>query len=62
MQLQDGLLILDKLYARQTKNDYFWEMLTVAPARGLQPRYVLCDSWYSHLDNLKHLRVWPFPG
>ncbi len=27
-----------------------------AHARGLQPEYVLCDSGYSSLDNLKHLR------
>lgn len=40
---QDGL----------TKNDHFRAMLATAKARGFHPRYVLFDSWYASLENLK---------
>ena len=43
---QDGL----------TKNDHFRAMLRAAKARGFAPQYVLFDSWYSGLDNLKLVR------
>ena len=43
---QDGL----------TKNDHFQTMLRVAKARSFAPAYVLFDSWYSGLDNLKLVR------
>src|SRR5215470_15389785 len=36
-----------------TKNDHFQAMLTVAKARGFRPRYVVFDSWYSSLPNLR---------
>ena len=39
-----------------TKNDHFQAMLTVAKARGFHPRYVVFDSWYSSLPNLKAIR------
>jgi len=45
-----------------TKNDHFQAMLRVAKERGFVPRYVLFDSWYSGLDNLKLVRAlgWHF--
>jgi putative transposase len=39
-----------------TKNDHFQSMLKAAKERGLKPRYVLFDSWYSGLKNLKAIR------
>lgn len=38
------------------KNDHFREMLDKAEKRGFSPRYVLFDSWYGALDNLKAIR------
>lgn len=38
------------------KNDHFREMLDKAGKRGFTPRYVLFDSWYGSLDNLKAIR------
>ena len=43
---QDGL----------TKNEHFRLMLEVAKERGFQPSYVLFDSWYASLRNLKTIR------
>ena len=48
--------VYDKPVGGKTKNEHFRDMLTAAHSRGLRPAYVLCDSWYSGLDNLKHLR------
>ena len=36
-----------------TKNDHFHDMLVTAKQRGMEPKYVLFDSWYSSLENLK---------
>ena len=36
-----------------TKNDHFHDMLVVAKQRGMEPKYVLFDSWYSSMENLK---------
>ncbi len=38
------------------KNDHFREMLAKAKGRGFIPGYVLMDSWYGGLDNLKAIR------
>jgi hypothetical protein len=38
------------------KNEHFREMLIKAKERGLKPGYILFDSWYSGLDNLKLIR------
>lgn len=46
--------VLDK--AAATKQQTFRAMLTESKARGFAPQCVLFDSWYSALDNLKHLR------
>src|SRR5262245_4460368 len=39
-----------------TKNDHFCAMLKTAKERGFKPRYVLFDSWYSGLKNLKAIK------
>ena len=39
-----------------TKNDHFRQMLDRAAGRGFEPEYVVFDSWYSGLDNLKKIR------
>lgn len=48
--------IYDKPNDQKTKNDHFRELLWKAKVRGFTPDYVLFDSWYSSLDNLKYLR------
>lgn len=40
-----------------TKNDHFRAMLQTAKDRGLTPRYICFDSWYSGLENLKSIRT-----
>ena len=47
---------------KKTKNEHFREMLVTAKARGLTPRYICFDSWYSSKENLKALRThgWHF--
>ncbi len=37
----------------KTKNDHAQEMLDTAEKRGFSPEYVLLDSWYSSIANLK---------
>ncbi|MDP2788962.1 MAG: transposase, partial [bacterium] len=37
----------------KTKNDHLQDMLKRANQRGFSPLYVLMDSWYSSIDNLK---------
>lgn len=45
-----------------TKNDHFKNMLDTAEKRGFSPKYVLMDSWYSSIGNLKHIvkKNWHF--
>ena len=49
-----------RIYRREddglTKNDHFKNMLDTAKRREFLPQYVLMDSWYSGLDNLKAIR------
>jgi len=45
--------IYDKVNDGLSKNDHFRAMLSQAAQRGFEPTYVLFDSWYSGLDNLK---------
>ena len=40
----------------KTKNDHFREMLISAKNRGLTPKAVIADSWFSSLDNVKLIR------
>lgn len=46
----------------KTKNNHACEMLDYAEKRGFSPDYVLMDSWYSSIDNLKniHRKGWRF--
>jgi len=39
----------------KTKNDHFREMISLASHRGFHPRHVLMDTWYTSIDNLKHI-------
>ncbi len=39
-----------------TKNDHFRDLLAVAHGRGLAPRCVAFEAWYSGKDNLKAVR------
>ena len=39
-----------------TKNDHFREMLKNAKRKGVTPKAVVADSWYSSLDNVKCIR------
>lgn len=45
-----------------TKNDLFREMVRIAHARGLAPRCVVFDAWYSGKENLEAVRAcgWHF--
>lgn len=47
-----------RLYEKEgkTKNEHFREMLDRASERKFGPEYVVFDSWYSGLDNLKKVR------
>jgi putative transposase len=38
-----------------TKNDHFIAMLNTAKERRFAPDYVMGDSWYASLENLKHI-------
>lgn len=40
----------------KTKNDHFKDMLRIAKDRNFLPRFVLFDSWYASIDNLKTIR------
>ena len=48
--------VYDRPLSGLTKNDHFRQMLEVAEGRGFQPRWVLFDSWYTSLENLKAIR------
>lgn len=45
--------IYDKDGDEMSKNDHFREMLKTASVREFQPYFVMFDSWYSGIDNLK---------
>jgi putative transposase len=48
--------VYDKPIGGKPKNEHFLEMLQKAKDRGFEPRYVLFDSWYATLRNLKRIR------
>jgi len=48
--------IYDKTHDGFSKNDLFAHLLQAARQRGLSPKCVCFDSWYSGLENLKLLR------
>lgn len=39
----------------KNKNEHFIEMLQSAKKRGFEPDYVMADSWYSSLENMKSI-------
>jgi hypothetical protein len=41
--------------APKNKNEHFIDMLTVAKERGFEPDFVMADSWYSSLENMKYV-------
>ena len=48
-----------RLYSKadgKSKHDHFWEMLLMARGRGFSPKFVLFDTWYARLENLKQIR------
>lgn len=45
--------IYKKEFDGRTKNDHFQDLLKRAKKRGFSPIYILMDSWYSSVDNLK---------
>lgn len=48
--------IYDKDTDGKTKNGHFRDMLSQARNRGITPSFVVVDTWYSSLDNLKCIR------
>lgn len=48
--------IYDKDTDGKTKNTHFCDMLSLAKKRGMNPRAVVMDAWYSSLKNLKAIR------
>lgn len=48
--------LVDKAASPDTKNDLFRAMLATAAERGLRPRCVCFDAWYSGKENLKAVR------
>jgi hypothetical protein len=45
--------IYQKESDHKTKNDHLQDMLKRAKTRGFEPKFVLLDSWYSSVENLK---------
>lgn len=41
--------------SERTKNEMFRDMLTVCAQNQLRFSYVLCDSWYTNSENIKHV-------
>jgi len=50
--------VYDKPIGGKNKNEHFRDMLAAAKERGFEPGYVLFDSWYSSLENLKLVRAY----
>ena len=48
--------VYDKPIGGKNQNEHFRDLLAQAQGRGFQPGYVLFDSWYSSLENLKQVR------
>jgi len=54
--------VYDKPAGGQSKNQHFRKMLQTAHGWGFRPAYVLMDSWYASLENLKQIAAlgWRF--
>lgn len=50
--------LYDKPMGGHTKNEHFRAMLAAAKARGFAPTFVLFDSWYASLENLKAVHAY----
>ena len=48
--------VYDKETDSKTKNVHLGDMLSSARSRGITPDFVVVDTWYSSLDNLKSIR------
>lgn len=48
--------IYDKDVDGKTKNDHFRNMLCESKARSFNPGFIIFDSWYASIDNLKTIR------
>jgi hypothetical protein len=48
--------IYNKIKDGLTKNDHFRSLLQTAHQWGFQPEFILFDSWYASLENLKLIR------
>lgn len=48
--------IYNKSVDAPTKNDHFLDMLRTAAERGFTPEFILFDTWYASLENLKFIR------
>lgn len=61
-RLPTDFRVSDKPFGGKTKNEHVQAMLKQAKQRNFAPRCVLCDSWYSGLENLKAIRGcgWPW--
>lgn len=44
----------------KTKHDHSWELLPMAKDRRFSPEYVLFDTWYARLENLKQVSDFVF--
>jgi hypothetical protein len=40
----------------KTKNDHFRDMLDKAQERGFEPKYIMFDTWYASIKNLKAIK------
>lgn len=40
---------------KKNKNEHFLDMITSSKKRGFEPDFVMADSWYSSLKNMKHI-------
>ena len=52
----DSCLVDPAETAKKTKNEHFRDMLGAAKGRGLAPRYVCFDAWYSGKETRKAIR------
>ena len=52
----DYCLVAPAETAKKTKNEHVRDMLGAAKGRGLAPRYVCFDAWYSGQENRKAIR------
>ena len=47
--------VYEGLEGKKNKNEHAIDMLKIAKKRGFEPDYVMADSWYSSLENMKEI-------